>query len=162
MIDERDGLSLIVPPFVRCMYDDPVDVRFPVASDGMHYPTFDLASQQVVYRFDAPETVAADWVGRGLSPETWERILQAEAASRRSDAAKRAWITIRRRRAEAANRLSNGLEIPPSPTYRPAPNDGSTEPLQRPNGAYLTASKRHTDGTPGIATEDNVVKVVRR
>ncbi len=27
----------------------------------MHYPTFCLATQGVVYRFDAPETVAADW-----------------------------------------------------------------------------------------------------
>ena len=110
----------------------PVDVRFPLASDGMHYPTFDLATQQVVYRFDPVETVAADWVGRGFSPETWERIRQAEAAWRRSDAAKRAWVTIRRRRAEAAKRLSNGPEIPPSPTYRPAPNDGSTEPYSAP------------------------------
>ena len=132
MIDERDDLSLIVPPFVRCMYDDPVDVRFPVASDGMHYPTFDLASQQVVYRFDAPETVAADWVGRGFSPETWERIHQAEAASRRSDAAKRAWVTIRRRRTEAANRLPNGLEIPPSPTYRPTQTMAPQSPYSAP------------------------------
>ena len=146
MTDRRDDDLLLIPPFVRCMYDAPVDVRFPLASDGMHYPTFDLTTQQVVYRFDPVETVAADWVGRGLSPETWEHIRQAEASWRRSDAAKRAWVTIRRRRAEAAKCLSNGLEIPPLPTYRPAPNDGSTEPLQRPNGAFLTASSAHTDG----------------
>ena len=102
---EGDGEGLIIPPFVRCMYDDPVDVRFPLASDGMHYPTFDLATQQVVYRFDPVETVAADWVGRGLSPESWERMRQADAAWRRSDAAKRAWVTIRANRAAAALRL---------------------------------------------------------
>src|SRR5580658_8092222 len=103
MTDGRDDDLLLIPPFVRCMYDAPVDVRFPLASDGMHYPTFDLATQQVVYRFDPPETVAADWVtGPGFSLATWECLRQAEAAWRRSDAAKRAWVTIRRRRAEGA------------------------------------------------------------
>jgi len=146
MTDGRDDDLLLIPPFVRCMYDAPVEVRFPLASDGMHYPTFDLATQQVAYRFDPVETVAADWVGRGLSPETWERIRHAEAAWRRSDAAMRAWVTIRHRRAEAAKRLSYGSEIPFEAGRGWVKVDGSTESLQRPNGAFLTAFSAQTDG----------------
>ena len=141
--EDGRGDELVIPPFVRCGHGAPVHVRFPSASDGMHYPTFDMATQQVVYRFDAVETVAADWVGRGFSPETLERIRRAEAAWKRSDAAKRAWVTIRRRRTEAvAKRLSNGSENSPYPTYRPASNDGSTESLQRPNGAFSNQIQR--------------------
>jgi len=63
LMDEptNDNPGLQLPAFVRCRHDAPVEDRFPVASDGMHYPTFCMATQKVVYRFDAPETVAADW-----------------------------------------------------------------------------------------------------
>ncbi|HTF45273.1 MAG TPA: hypothetical protein VK641_15305 [Terriglobales bacterium] len=57
--DAVHGLTL--PPCVRCRYDSPVEVRFPVASDGMHYPRFSLETQQVVYNFEHVDTVAADW-----------------------------------------------------------------------------------------------------
>ncbi|HTA46396.1 MAG TPA: hypothetical protein VK789_28330 [Bryobacteraceae bacterium] len=98
---ELNGERVQIPDFVRCNFDDPVSVRFPVASDGQHYPVFDLATQQVIYTFDPPSTAPVDFIGRGLSVETLARIRQHNLDIRRSNAARKAWATRRQKETTA-------------------------------------------------------------